>query len=429
MGNFAPAVQKGVEIMKRQFGTTIGTALLSLALLTSLSGCLQTAQTPQTSQPGTSVQSNHATPPSENRNFTLAGLSWASSANGKGFYVPQSRLLNYYDPMVQTQVPLCSQSGCYHTDESCGAYLAESVVGFVDYHGTWYVPSNEGSIGAAVWKVDPKTRQRTKLCEFMGEIGKDSYYFSSGFIAHGYAYLYLFHDIIEEDGSTSSNYFMIRVQLDSGKVESPFENQDVQVFGAGKDRVLAAVSVFDEKPLSEKEYLEQNPGGNYVDYVSTFYANQTPADEVKELRVYTADLSSYQVLASGYIRGNMVPGMAHWGDLTLYAVEDQLYLYNLATGEQRQIEYQGTLTNFYFTDGRIIILTRDPNLKVYYADPEGGPTQLLKDEGDRQSITFSTSGECQDYIYGLYSGGETPFPCILSKEDYWAQRFDRLIRV
>ena len=97
---------------------------------------------------------------------------------------------------------------------------------------------------------------------------------------------------------------MIRVQLDSGKVESPFENQDVQVFGAGKDRVLAAVSVFDEKPLSEKEYLEQNPGGNYVDYVSTFYANQTPADEVKELRVYTADLSSYQVLASNLLTSN-----------------------------------------------------------------------------------------------------------------------------
>lgn len=404
-------------------------ALLSLALLICLSGCLQTAQTPQASQPGTTFQGSHAAPPSENRTFTLAGLSWASSADGKGFYVPQSRLLNYYDPEVGTQVPLCSQSGCYHTDESCGAYLAESAVGFVDYHGTWYVPSNEGSIGAAVWKVDPKTRQRTKLCEFMGEIGKDSYYFSSGFIAHGYAYLYLFHDIIEEDGSTSSNYFMIRVQLDSGKVESPFENQDVQVFGAGEDRVLAAVSVFDEKPLSEEEYLAQHPGKDYFDYLEDFDDNRNPADEVTELREYTADLSSYQVLAKGYIRGLMDPTMGRWGDLTLYAVGEDLYLYNLATGERRQIEHQGTLRNFFFTDGQIIIFTRDPGLKVYYADPEGGPTQLLKDEGDRQGVTFSTHAECQNYIYGIYSGEEESFSCILTKEDYWAQRFDRLIRV
>ena len=369
-------------------------ALLSLALLICLSGCLQTAQMPQTAQPGTTVQSNHAAPPSENRIFTLAGLSWGPSADGKGFYVPQSRLLNYYDPMVQTQVPLCSQSGCYHTDESCGAYLAESAAGFVDYYGTWYVLSNEGMISAAVWKVDPKTRQRTKLCEFMGETGRDSYYFSSGLIAHGYADLYLFHDVIEEDGSTTSNYFMIRVQLDNGKVESP-----------------------------------QHPDKDYFDYLDDFHDNQNPDDVVTELREYTPDLSSYEVVASGYIRGNMVPSLAHWGDLTLYAVGDDLFLYDLATGEQRQIEYQGTLRNFFFTDGRIIIYTRDPDLKVYYADPEGGPTQLLKDEGDRQSVTFSTSGECQDYIYGLYSGGETPFPCILSKEDYWAQRFDRLIRV
>lgn len=415
--------------MKCRLRTTVGAALLSLALLTFLSGCLQTAQTPQTSQPGTTVQDNHAIPPCENRIFSLPGLSWTSSADGKGFYVPQIRFLNYYDPEVGIQVPLCSQSGCYHTDQSCEAYLAERVTGFVDYNGTWYVLSVENSTSAALWKVEPKFHQRTKLCEFMGETGRDSYYFSSGFIAHGYAYLYLFHDIIEEDGSTTSNYSMIRVQLDSGKVESPFENQSVQVFGAGEDRVLVAVSVFTQKPLSEEEYLAQHPGKDYFDYLEDFHNNRNPADEVTELREYTADLSSYQVLASGYIRGNMVPSLAHWGDLTLYAVDEDLYLYNLATGQQRQIEYQGTLRNFHFTDGRIIILTRDPELKVYYADLEGGPTQLLKDEGDRPSVIFSTSGECQDYIYGIYSEGEGSGTCIVSKEDYWAQRFDNTIPV
>ena len=422
-------------MMRRHLGTTVGAGLLSLALLTCLSGCLQTAQTPQTTQTpqagtqGESQLANHAIQPYDNRLFSSPGLSWDSSADGKGFYVPQSRFLNYYDPEVGTQVPLCSQSGCSHSDQSCEAYLADDTTGFVDYNGTWYVLGRQGISVATVWKVDPKTRQRTKVYEVAGKEEGEEYYFSSGFISHGYAYLDLNHRTMGEDGHTFSDNYMLRVQLDTGEAQFLFENQYVTYLGAGEDRVLISVPDSMSLPLSEKEYLEQNPGGNYVDYVSTFYANQTPADEVKELRVYTADLSSYQVLASGYIRGNMVPGMAHWGDLTLYAVEDQLYLYNLATGEQRQIEYQETLRNFYFTDGRIIILTRDPNLKVYYADPEGGPTQLLKDEGDRQSVTFSTSGECQDYIYGLYSGGETPFPCILSKEDYWAQRFDRLIRV
>lgn len=415
--------------MKHAWKTRVGVALLSLSLLTSLCGCLQTAQTPQTSQPGTTVQDNHAIPPCENRIFSLPGLSWTSSADGKGFYVPQIRFLNYYDPEVGIQVPLCSQSGCYHTDQSCEAYLAERVTGFVDYNGTWYVLSLENSTSAALWKVEPKSHQRTKVFELTSQEPGESYYFSSGFLSHGYAYLDVYHDIISPDGDNTYSNSFLRVQLDTGEAQTLFENQYINLLGAGEDRVLIAVSISASTPLSEEAYLEQTPGGNYDDYLEDFHTTHNPATEKMELREYTADLSSYQVLANGYIRGNMVPGMTNWGDLTLYAVGDDLFLYDLATGEQRQIQYQGTLRNFFFTDGRIIIYTRDPDLKVYYADPEGGPTQLLKDEGDRQSVTFSTSGECQDYIYGLYSGGETPFPCILSKEDYWAQRFDRLIRV
>ena len=39
-----------------------------------------------------------------------------------------------------------------------------------------------------------------------------------------------------------------------------------------------------------------------------------------------------------------------------------------------------------------------------------------------------TEENIQD-VYGLYSGGEDPVSCILSKEDYFAQRFDNIIPV
>ena len=110
-------------------------------------------------------------------------------------------------------------------------------------------------------------------------------------------------------------------------------------------------------------------------------------------------------------------------------MENELYLYNLATGESRPVEFPGTLINFHFIDGRIILLARDPDLKVYYADLEGGPAQLLKDEGDREGVSFSVHGECQDYMYGIYSEGEGSGTCIIPKEDYWAQRFDNTIPV
>ena len=328
-----------------------------------------------------------------------------------------------------TQVPLCSQSGCYHNGESCEAYLAERATGFVDYNGTWYVLSMENSTSAALWKVEPKARQRTKVYELTSQEQGESYYFSSGFISHGYAYLERYHDIMGADGTVTTDISTIRVHLDTGEVETLFENQYVNLMGAGEDRVLVIVPTSVNVPISEDEYLAEHPGKDYSDYLEEFHSNKNPADEVSELREYTADLSSYQVLASGYIRGNMDPGMATWGDLTLYAVDNNLYLYDLATGESRQVEFPGTLINFHFLDGRILLLTRDPGLKVSWADVEGGPTQLLKDEGDRQSVTFSTHGESQDYVYGLYSGGEDPVTCILSKEDYFAQRFDNIIPV
>lgn len=421
--------------MRRHLGKTVGAGLLSLALLTSLSGCLQTAQAPQstpsaqTGSQGESRLTNHAVPPGENRRFSLPSLSWTTSADGKGFYVPQTRFLNYYDPEVRTQVPLCSQSGCRHADESCEAYLADQVTGFVDYNGIWYVMSQESYSVASLWKVDPKAHQRTKVCEYAGKEEGESYLFHSGFISHGYAYLDLTHDTMTADGDIISDNYLVRVRLDTGEVQFLFENQYVKFLGAGENRVLISVPSSLSLPMSEKEYLEQNPGGNYLDYVSDFYSNKTASDDIVELREYTADLSSYQVLASGYIRGMMDAAMGCWGDLTLYAVEEELYLYNLATGERRPVEYSGTLRNFFFTDGRILLLTRDPGLKVSWAAVEGGPTQLLKDEGDRQSVTFSTHGESQDYVYGLYSGGEDPVTCILSKEDYFAQRFDNIIPV
>ena len=421
--------------MRRHLGKTVGAGLLSLALLTSLSGCLQTAQAPQTTQSaqtgsqGESQLANHAIRPGDNRMFSLAGLSWDTSADGKGFYVPQTRFLNYYDPEVRTQVPLCSQSGCRHADESCEAYLADQVTGFVDYNGIWYVMSQESYSVASLWKVDPKAHQRTKVCEFAGKEEGESYLFHSGFISHGYVYLDLTHDTMTADGDIISDNYLVRVRLDTGEVQFLFENQYVKFLGAGENRVLISVPSSLSLPMSEKEYLEQNPGGNYLDYVSDFYSNKAASDDIVELREYTADLSSYQVLASGYIRGNMDPGMATWGDLTLYAVDNNLYLYDLATGESRQVEFPGTLINFHFLDGRIILLARDPDLKVYHADVEGGSTQLLKDEGTRLSVTFSPHGESGDYIYGIYSGGEDSVTCILPKEDYWAQRFDHIIPV
>ena len=241
--------------MGRHLEKMVAAGLLSLALLTSLTGCLQTAQTTPSSQPSqgeTTSQVEHAIPPEENRMFSVPNISWYSSQDGKGFYLPGSRLLSYYDPESQSEIPLCAQSGCSHSDESCGAYLADDVQGFVTYQGHWYVLAVEGSDQAVLWKIDPQTHQRTKLCCISPQHNQEAYYFSSGFVSHGYAYLHLNHQLIWNE-QVVEEPSLIRVNLADGTVETLVEDVPITFLGAGADRVLLAVETFAVPPHAQEE--------------------------------------------------------------------------------------------------------------------------------------------------------------------------------
>ena len=429
MGNTAPTVQKGVEIMKRQFGTTIGTALLSLALLTSLTGCLQTAQTPHPSSPGNqgdgSVTTN-SIPPEENRFFSIPVISWDSSPDGKGFYRPGEHILEYYSIETKTQFPLCSQSGCSHSGESCQAWLGDVIQGFVTYGDRWFVLSVEEGTHAVLWQIDPQTHQRTKLCDIAPQNDQDNYYFSSGFVSHGYAYLNLYHQLFWDE-LVVEQPSLIRVNLANRTVETLVEDVPVTFLGAGEDRVLLAVETFAVPPLSEEEYRKQHPNGNYYVYLENQLSENGSGGV--ELREYTPEMDSYQVLTKGNVWVSTTQDLCRYGDYTLYAVDDTLYVYDLSTGESRTVSEEGDLINFCFTAGQILYLVQTPDFFVRYTDVEGGPTYTLENEGSQEIIVFAPSGECQDYLYGLYSGKLGEKEGFLTKEDFFAERYENLIPV
>ena len=50
-------------------------------------------------------------------------------------------------------------------------------------------------------------------------------------------------------------------------MQTLFENQYINLLGAGEDRVLIAVPTSVSTPMSEEAYLEQNPGGDYYEYL------------------------------------------------------------------------------------------------------------------------------------------------------------------
>ena len=113
--------------MGRHLEKMVAAGLLSLALLTSLTGCLKTTQTPPSSQPsqgGATSQASHTIPPEENRMFSVPNVSWYSSQDGQGFYLPGSRLLSYYDPESQCAfVEMCGIEG-YQLNKATVQYIA-----------------------------------------------------------------------------------------------------------------------------------------------------------------------------------------------------------------------------------------------------------------------------------------------------------------
>ena len=408
---------------------SITSVLLSLALLTSLSGCLKTTQTPQASSPGAQGQDSvtaNAIPPEDNRVFSPADVSWLSSPDGKGFYLPGWNILEYYDPETQTRMPLCSQSGCSHSGESCEAWLGNQIQGFVAYQDKWYVLTVEEGTHAVLWQIDPQTHQRTKLCDIAPQSNPDSYYFSSGHVAHGYAYLYLRHQLTWNDQMIEEPS-LIRVNLADGTVEPLVEDVSVTFLGAGEERVLLAVETFAAPPLSEEEYLKQHPDGNYYIYLQMQLSEHGSGGV--ELREYTSDMTSYQVLTKGNVWVSTSASLCQYGDDTLYAVDNALYVYNLSTGESRQVVNDSILRNFMIINGQIIYLIYGTGFTIYHTDLEGGPVYQLKNEGKEDSAVFSFSAECGNYIYGLYNGEHGDCHGLLTKEDYFAERYENIIPV
>ena len=415
--------------MKPRIVHSFTSALLSLALLTSLSGCLQTAQTPQASSPGAQGESpvtNHTIPPEDNRVFSFPIVSWGSSPDGTGFYLPGQNILEYYDPETQTRTPLCSQSGCSHSDERCEAWLAEQCQGFVVYGGAWYINSVEDGSHAVLWKVDPQTHQRTKLVDLAPEKDQEYNYFSYGRVSHGYAYLSLEHQLLWDEQWIQESS-LVRVNLADGTVETLVEDVPVTFLGAGEDRVLLAVETFAVPPLSKEEYLKQHPDGHYYAYLQLQLEDYGSGGV--ELREYTWDMSNYQVVAKGNVWVSSTQYHCQYGDYTLYAVDNTLYVYDLSTGESRKVAEESTLINFWFTDGQIIYLVRTPDFFARYTDVKGGPTYTLENEGSQKGVVFSPAGECKDYVYGLYGGKLGHQEVLLTKEDYFAERYENLIPV
>lgn len=399
--------------MKRQIGTMVGVSLLSLALLIPLNGCQQTEQTTQ-----------HAVPPSEN---IALGYSWTSSSDGKGFYFYDSyTVLRYCEPGAQTQVSLCEDTNCKHSEDSCTARLIDTPSLLACYGGDLYVTSSEEKNHAVLWKMDPESYQLTQVCDLAPELHRDTYLFSEGTLAHGYAYLNLTRQLAWQ-GKVVEAPVLVQVNLEDGTAQTLFDGVPFLFLGAGEDRVLVAVDTYDVPPLSQENYLQQEPEGNYYAYLNAYHTEHYSG--ISEIRAYTPDMTDYQLVTQGTPWYNSTPALTRYGDTVLYAIDHVLYCYDLASGESRTVVEDDTLLDYFILDGQIVYTLgkSSSSARTYYTPLEGGAVCELTPDTEDGSAVFTPQRESRDYIYGQYTGPYSLQDGLLSKEDYFAGRYEDLI--
>ena len=401
--------------MKRPLGTIIGAGLLSLSLLIPFSGCQPSRETTQ-----------NAAPPKENVDLQL---SWTPSSDGTGFYFyDMYTVLHSFDPATQTQVPLCEDSTCSHADTSCTAWLVDSPMGLACYEGQLYVTSTESKNHAVMWKMDLESRQRTKVCDLAPELRRDTYLFSQGVMAHGYAYLELARQLAWK-GNVVNAPVLVQVNLADGTTKTLFDGVPFLFLGAGEDRVLISIDTYDVPPLSQEEYLQQHSEGNYYAYLSTYQTEHYSG--ISEIRAYTPDFTDYQLVSQGTPWYSSTPSLTRYGDSVLYAMDHVLYCYDLASGERRTVVEDDTLLDYRILDGQILytLETSTSSVHTYRTPLEGGSVQEMTPEGEDSSITFTPERECKDYIYGHYSSSSGGQHGLLSKEDFFAGRYENVIPI
>lgn len=398
--------------------------LLAIILtLFILSGCGSALVTESATTPTPSAQ----VPPDDNRAFSLAALNWRATDDGNGFYVPGRVTLSYYDLEYQMLIPLCSQSGCPHSDESCEAWLGDNVEHFAVYAGKWLSISNEKDGTVTFRQIDPQSHHRTST-SLKAENGSLSV--GNAFVAHGAVYMTVYEDIPLAGGGTSESISLTRLSLENGDYETLFEfsnRERAQFAGADGESVLLLVSSLNADLMTESEFSAAEPEGEYGEYLFELWENNSTL----ELRLYTWDMSSYEIVAHGDVWLSSTMFLCRYGDFSLYAVGEKLFVYDLATNESKELMEGEGLINFFALDGNAFAIFKADHLQLCRCPLTGGEVVTMSKSVTDRSIRFSPADESAEFIYGVLAGedGGESYNAVITKEAFYAENYDEAVSV
>ena len=356
------------------------------------------------------------------------GISAYPASNGKGFYYSplDTNRYDFYSIAEKTAFQMCSRAGCRHKDEHCLGYISDLEC-FLEANSNVYAFCQNDT---SVWllKIESLTGERTKLYTWEGLVGENYYMLDSCF----YSGERIFITITMVDGlsTTFLQCFDLKNETLYPIAESGSSGSGNFLGAYGDYAFVDWYGLSEELPTIEK-YLEEHPENNEFDYYS--YINQFQKEHTKaQVRKYNLSTGKYEDVYSALQQGSaeapsfwLTGSYSAFGKYLLYSLEgNKICRYDMETGEAQHLLTVENLFGATLADDRLLYWSRNSDaLCIRLRDLDTGEELLIENEGNNKVHVFSIHGETATVFIGLYNSKKA----WISKEDYYAQRYDRVV--
>ncbi len=393
----------------------------------------------------TEIKTNFA-PDLENRR--ICGLE-NPSVDKEGAYIQGMAYptVSYFDFDSGLMVPLCTQQGCQHQDESCLAYQG-MLFDFDVYQDNWYaLTSDRKKIDdnahlVQLVQTDSKTNQRKILWEY-----KDPECYLSGLdliLSHGNAWFQL--QITREEWKQNQDGYYSEVTTESKLVCVNLETGESQVFtsdaptgryqfwGGSENGFAYTYSFLDMQLLSEEAYLEQNPDSTPDDYLD--YSSLNEFLNTKHQLIYHDVKTGQDTVVCDNVQ--MSDSVCCYGDALYYRTIDrsngdsQIDCLDLTTGKTSHFWKDVWIVDYTTFDNKLFCIKSMPDgptdelgsakADFYAVDLTTGEKYMVPNHGDDYAMYFRIDSETKERFLGFCEGRMAS----IRKEDFWGGKFDNL---
>ena len=348
-----------------------------------------------------------------------------------GYFTTSGHKLHFVHESVGghgcTGILLCAQPGCNHIDDTCQAWL-KNVAMLEEHNGKIYaVQLAEESVWLTEKNLTTGKNRVISSWEYKSDGNTEYLYSGAGLKVSGDSvYLNIIETILALDGlelTQEETIVFLQIDIETGEQKVVFsedESKGLCPINIHGDHMLVMYTPDNQVLMTKEEFFAEY--GENASY-NRYFRHAT----AQELRLYDLNDGTYVTIASDGLIDQIDP-LANNGTLSLYYVEDDLYVFDMETLESRLLLTRENIVNFWILDGKAFIISKDGHYtdmsaptRFHYASLEDG-ILVPFDEENTGDMTFGLCAETENCFIGVYNDS---FYWI-TKEDFYADRYDRV---